>query len=333
MYKILFLYSELGSYMTGFLEKLSEHNMITCVYWNSKLLRPSQTYESSESLVYIPRDVYDFNIDKFDLVYVAGWMDIKYLNHARILKKNGAKIIAGFDDRYLGTLKQRLGVLVIPWIKMRCFDYAWVSGFEQWHYARRIGFRAVEIRPNLLSANYDFEKRIIDYKVDGYFLFVGTMRSVKGIDLLFKAYEKYLSNGGKRALVVCGNNLDGMIIPDYVKYYGFQDTLGLCDIYSGAACLVVPSRSEQWGVVINEAAIHGLPIIATEVVGSIGSLVIEGYNGLLTEVTSDGISKRLSDFDEVDNLKKKFYSRKSQLLANRFLMREGVDMFLSFASK
>ena len=38
-------------------------------------------------------------------------------------------------------------------------------------------------------------------------------------------------------------------------------------LYSRADCLVLPSRSEAWGMVLNEAAAAGLPLVATEAAG------------------------------------------------------------------
>ncbi|MHB2020393.1 MAG: glycosyltransferase [Candidatus Xenobia bacterium] len=46
--------------------------------------------------------------------------------------------------------------------------------------------------------------------------------------------------------------------------------------YVLADALVVPSRFEPWGLVINEAMVCGLPVLATDVVGAVPDLVTDG---------------------------------------------------------
>src|SRR5207247_1728955 len=58
-------------------------------------------------------------------------------------------------------------------------------------------------------------------------------------------------------------------------------------LYAQADCLVLPSRSEPWGMVLNEAAAARLPIVATESVGAGYDLIEEGVNGYRVPVDDD----------------------------------------------
>ncbi|MCY1384512.1 Glycosyl transferases group 1 [compost metagenome] len=49
--------------------------------------------------------------------------------------------------------------------------------------------------------------------------------------------------------------------------------------YQNATCFVLPSIHEQWGLVIHEAAIAGLPILCTETCGAAPHFVINHYSG------------------------------------------------------
>jgi glycosyltransferase involved in cell wall biosynthesis len=42
---------------------------------------------------------------------------------------------------------------------------------------------------------------------------------------------------------------------------------------------VLPSLSEQWGMVLNEAACAGLPLVASDAAGAAWDLVEDGVNG------------------------------------------------------
>src|SRR5207244_10302549 len=54
---------------------------------------------------------------------------------------------------------------------------------------------------------------------------------------------------------------------------GFLDQAALGRAYAAADCLVLPSRSETWGLVVNEALATGLPAIVSRGVGCAPDLV------------------------------------------------------------
>ena len=62
---------------------------------------------------------------------------------------------------------------------------------------------------------------------------------------------------------------------------GTSERNALPGVYASADVAVVPSRSEPWGMVINEAALAGLPLISTTAPGGARELVEDGVNGLL----------------------------------------------------
>jgi glycosyltransferase involved in cell wall biosynthesis len=50
--------------------------------------------------------------------------------------------------------------------------------------------------------------------------------------------------------------------------------------YFGASCLVLPSHSEPWGLVVNEALSHGCPAVVSDRCGCVPELIVEGETGL-----------------------------------------------------
>ncbi len=64
-----------------------------------------------------------------------------------------------------------------------------------------------------------------------------------------------------------------------VYFVGFQNQTELPKFYAVADIFVLPSEDEPWGLVINEAMCAGLPVVASEEIGAVPDLVIEGYNG------------------------------------------------------
>ena len=64
-----------------------------------------------------------------------------------------------------------------------------------------------------------------------------------------------------------------------ITFTGFVNQAALPAHYAAIDCLVVPSASESWGLVVNEAMAAGRPAIVSDRVGCAPDLVIEGETG------------------------------------------------------
>jgi glycosyltransferase involved in cell wall biosynthesis len=66
---------------------------------------------------------------------------------------------------------------------------------------------------------------------------------------------------------------DALVLPGFIGYRELPVWYGY------AACLVHPSTTEQWGLVVNEAMASGLPVLVSERCGCASDLVENGRNG------------------------------------------------------
>jgi glycosyltransferase involved in cell wall biosynthesis len=64
-----------------------------------------------------------------------------------------------------------------------------------------------------------------------------------------------------------------------VRHLGFQQQKELIELFALAETTVVPSVSEPWGVVVNDALAAGCPVIVSDAVGAAEDLVRDGVNG------------------------------------------------------
>jgi glycosyltransferase involved in cell wall biosynthesis len=64
-------------------------------------------------------------------------------------------------------------------------------------------------------------------------------------------------------------------------FIGFKNKSELSEYYRAADLFVLPTREDVWGLVINEAMAHALPIITTDKCGAGLTLVKEGKNGYI----------------------------------------------------
>jgi glycosyltransferase involved in cell wall biosynthesis len=135
------------------------------------------------------------------------------------------------------------------------------------------------------------------------FLYVGQLIPRKGVSELLEAFSQL----GDAELCVAGDGPLRALVSQAVrkgrlKYVGHVDRTALQQLYSESDVLVLPSRYEVWGLVINEALAHGLPVIATQAVGAVDDLLVDDMNGYVTP-TGDAAQlreamARIVDWDE-----------------------------------
>lgn len=126
-----------------------------------------------------------------------------------------------------------------------------------------------------------------------YFLYIGALEPWKNISFLIDCYVRYRNNGGHWGLVIVGVGSQlAMLqarakqerIPDIV-FTGMKKHNETPAYYGLASCFVIPSLSEPWGLVVNEAETAGLPILASNKCGCVPELVHRGINGYFFEPT------------------------------------------------
>jgi glycosyltransferase involved in cell wall biosynthesis len=152
---------------------------------------------------------------------------------------------------------------------------AFVPGRASAEYARSLGVERVEIAPNAVDAAI-FERAAVDRsgRDTCTFLYVGRLDPEKGLDTLLEAFRDV---PGELVLVGSGRDEERLraLAPENVHFEGPKDRDELVRYYAEADVFVLPSRSEPWGMVLNEAATAGLPLVATEGAGAAYDLVDE----------------------------------------------------------
>jgi len=117
------------------------------------------------------------------------------------------------------------------------------------------------------------------------FLFVGRFLSLKNLDAFLHAYRCYRTRGGTWGLKLAGFGerepflrkiAEGI---DSIEFLGNLQYPDLIEAYTREGCLVLPSYSENWGLVVNEAMHAGMAVLVSRLCGSFEELVEEGENG------------------------------------------------------
>ncbi len=118
-------------------------------------------------------------------------------------------------------------------------------------------------------------------------LVVGQYFDYKGMDVAFNAAKA--DSDGKYIFVGMGNRTELFIAEqnantaDNVEIIPFLQKDELYKLYGSCAMLVLPSLRECWGLVVNEAASFGTPIVSTWGSGSAVEFLKENYPQYLAE--------------------------------------------------
>lgn len=121
-----------------------------------------------------------------------------------------------------------------------------------------------------------------------YFLFVGRLVREKGVFELLSAYSRLDGEIRQQVGLIfagdgpCRSELEtqaASISLGLIKFVGFTQREQLAAYYALGEMLILPTYSDPWGLVVNEAMACGLPVIVSTVAGCAPDLVSEGWNG------------------------------------------------------
>ena len=201
-----------------------------------------------------------------------------------------------WDDRPRTAIKEALK----GWWVRRHYDAAFAAGERTSAYLIRLGLSRERIWTGYdVTDNQVFADGAVAARSQGdslrkrlglperYFLFVGRFAPEKNLPRLLEAYAKYRTAEGPRAwgLVLVGGGPQESLLRAHaltlsgVVFSGFQQWHTVSSYYGLASCLVLPSISETWGLVVNEAMAAGLPVLVSHRCGCTPELVRSSVNG------------------------------------------------------
>jgi glycosyltransferase involved in cell wall biosynthesis len=112
------------------------------------------------------------------------------------------------------------------------------------------------------------------------FIFVGSIRRLKGVDVLLDVFERLGREKAGASLTLVGSIAESDLavrarMLANVEHVPHLPPPRLFDVMSRHDCLVLPSRLDGFGMVVPEAMSVGLPVIVSERVGA--KMIIEQY--------------------------------------------------------
>lgn len=112
------------------------------------------------------------------------------------------------------------------------------------------------------------------------YIYVGRLVDVKNVALLIEEF-----NRSGKPLTIVGQGILETELKKQAKanitFTGFIDNNKLGDVYQAHDVFILPSKSEPWGLVVEEALYWGLPVIVSDKVGSSIDMVKDLHTGCI----------------------------------------------------
>jgi glycosyltransferase involved in cell wall biosynthesis len=139
-----------------------------------------------------------------------------------------------------------------------------------------------------------------------YILFLSRITEHKGLHILLDAFSNVCDYLNDFDILIAGEFSDALYklkieniiaernLVDRVKYLGEISGIDKANAYKAATLFVLPSRSENFGVVIGEALSYGVPVITTH--GTPWSVLSENKIGAWVRYNTEDIAEQIKYF-------------------------------------
>lgn len=216
---------------------------------------------------------------------VGGWDSVPLWLFALLSPRFKNSVV--IESSYIESVTNGLKGLTKRIFISRIRNKAYVSGSSQQKLAEKLRCRAKIVKTKGVGVfNYVRQPEYVAREKVKNFLFVGRLVEVKNLEFLIrvfnelKEYTLHIAGFGKLE-----PNLRA-IASDNIVFLGAVDNEKLSEVYQQNDVFILPSKSEPWGLVVEEALNNGLPVLVSNRVGC-ASEIVNDENGLVFKWDSE----------------------------------------------
>jgi glycosyltransferase involved in cell wall biosynthesis len=250
-----------------------------------------------------PGVIYQLWQQKPDVIICGGWQHYTYwlaLAYARITKTQfliwsestlkDERICSQFKDKLKRWIINQANGFIVPGKAQQ--DYLInLSANEKkiWIAPNAVDSDFFTLETELYRQHQEVWKEKLNLK-GCVILFVGRLIDEKGIPELIEAFT--LLSKDNVTLAIVGDGAYSQKYKNYCQqkkleniiFTGFKSQDELVKYYAAADIFVFPTRSDPWGLVLNEAMAASLPIVCSAAAGAADDLIKDGGNGFIVPV-------------------------------------------------
>jgi glycosyltransferase involved in cell wall biosynthesis len=233
-----------------------------------------------ESFIYFPnlKLVRSLLNKKPDVVIIGGWDNFAYLGALLIAKIIKSKVLIHYGSTKHSTYYKTGLISLARKTFFRLSDGVVTYGSLAGDAVVAMGVPADRVIQSFNTVDVEwFHENSLSVRSeasDGHtFIYVGRLIGLKNIESLIRAFSGLAESD---RLVIVGKGQDrarleklseDLGISSRVSFIGSKNGLDLVAEYGQANTLVLPSKQEVWGLVVNEALACGLHVVVSDVCG------------------------------------------------------------------
>lgn len=164
---------------------------------------------------------------------------------------------------------------------------------------------------------------------NGEILVVGQYFPYKGLDIALEAARMspeltwhFVGMGVRKDLFLQETGADKLA---NVKVDAFLQKEELCRCYQSCAVMVLPSRQECWGLVVNEAASFGAPVVATTGSGAALEFLSEYPQFLAEPENGEDLLKKVKELLSLSEAERTAYGEALRDKGSRYSIEAGAE--------
>lgn len=344
---VLILYTELAGYTIASIQALLDKEVnVHLVRWPVNAEAPftfsfgdrMHVYErdkhSNEQLVSLSEKINP------DLILCSGWNDKGYLAVCKAWF-NRIPVVLAMDNKWNGGAKQQLARLISGFTILKTFTHCWVPGEQQKLYALKLGFPESKIKTGFYTCDTERFSEIYSQHRESkskvfphVFIYAGRYYEFKGVKELWAAFSHLKSETNCDWKLVClgTGDVPPLNHPD-IEHKGFIQPEQMSEVMKHAGVFILPSRVEPWGVVVQEFAAAGFPLLLSDAVGAKDAFLDEGVNGASFPAESEpDLYAEMKQVTELSDAELQMMGDKSHALAVKNTPQLWANTLLSFIS-
>jgi glycosyltransferase involved in cell wall biosynthesis len=229
-----------------------------------------------------------------DVVLISGWDAIASLLGVSWSIANNIPIIILSESQSHDFKRLKIKEFAKRYL-LKLFDSAFVGGINQMQYLEDLGFNKEKIFPgcDLVDNEYFIKNSKLskesksllrkNLNLPEKFLFTSCrFIEKKNLKFLLEVFKQFNDIDSSWNLVIAGDGplkdeltemASNLNIDDKVFYPGYIQYNQIPIFYGLSSCFVLPSTTEQWGLVVNESLSCSKPVLVSKMCGSAPNLV------------------------------------------------------------
>jgi glycosyltransferase involved in cell wall biosynthesis len=207
-----------------------------------------------------------------EIAFISGWSIPSFMRLASQVKRAGGKVVCMADNSFRGDARQYLGAVAYRLLYRRLYDHVWVPGKSAARLMRFYGVPADGISQGLYTADTSVFRRQTPLETRPLrFVFAGQFIERKNVLRMCAAFLRFCGQASQPCeLHLYGAGPLRNRIPEHptIHVHAFATPSLLSAALNDARCLILPSVSDHWGLVVHEAAACGALLIVSDATGA-----------------------------------------------------------------